>query len=180
MVFFRCGNPTFFHLPLVVNLTYAIYTKQSKGSGTNVHCIMEFRKIIREKSGKNQGILFQWNAGNTVPVGRSNFKKYVHLTLFSFYSTELISVSGSLFAANCDDNLTVYYDGVKQMPYQGAGNIEDYNRASHFMMDRYNGPLCNRPSLVTIVCEELFGSMGGIIASNRQEFVTDGSWDCMR
>ena len=60
MVAFWCGNPSFsvFRLVDVVNLTYTIYTKESKGTGANVHRILEFRKFIREKSGKNQGILF--------------------------------------------------------------------------------------------------------------------------
>ena len=40
-------------------------TWELKGSGTNVHYIMEFRKIIRERSGGIHGILFPWNAGNT-------------------------------------------------------------------------------------------------------------------
>ena len=63
MVAFRCGNP-FLSLAWwlwCMYLTYNIYTKESTGSGTNVHCIMEFRKIHQ---GNNQGILFPWNGVN--------------------------------------------------------------------------------------------------------------------
>ena len=57
---FWYGNPSFSPSRLVaaVDLTYTsiIYTKhakESKGSSANVHCIMEFRKFSREKSGEN-------------------------------------------------------------------------------------------------------------------------------
>ena len=52
------------------------FWQKSKGSDANVYCIMEFRKFIGEKSGKNQGIVFPWNAGNPVLWYRWNWICY--------------------------------------------------------------------------------------------------------